>query len=95
MVSSLVNLFLFGSFFTEELDMNDAMLYGSIVVGGLLAVLAFAAFHTYRGVNDSMTNAQVGKVYNFEYQQPLTVNRNGFLLRWCRFKSFRRKKSIV
>ena len=88
MVSSLVNLFLFGSFFTKELDMNDAMLYGSIVVCGLLAVLAFAAFHTYRGVNDSMTNAQVGKVYNFEYQQPLTGEPERFLAKVVSVQKF-------
>ena len=88
MVSSLVNLFLFGSFFTEELDMNDAMLYGSIVVGGLLAVLAFAAFHTYRGVQDSLTNAQVGKVYNFEYEQPLTGEPERFLAKVISVQKF-------
>ena len=88
MVSSLVNLFLFGSFFTKELDMNDAMLYGSIVVGGLLAVLAFAAFHTYRGVQDSLTNAQVGKVYNFEYEQPLTGETERFLAKVVSVQKF-------
>jgi hypothetical protein len=79
MISSLVNLFVFGNFFSKEFGMNDVLLYGSLVCGGLFAVLAFAAFHTYGGVKDSMENARVGTVYNFEYQQPL----NGEPERFC------------
>ena len=30
-------------------------------------------------MHDSLTNAQVGKVYNFEYQQPLTGEPERFL----------------
>jgi hypothetical protein len=71
MVSSLVNLFVFGNFFSKGFGMNDALLYGSLVCGGLLAVLAFVTFHTYGGVKDNMSNAKIGKVYNFEYEQPL------------------------
>ena len=29
-------------------------------------------FHIYRGVHDSLTNATIGGVYNFEYEQPVT-----------------------
>ncbi len=79
MISSLVNLFVFGNFFSKEFGMNDVLLYGSLVCGGLFAVLAFVAFHTYGGVKDNMSNAQVGKVYNFEYEQPL----NGEPERFC------------
>lgn len=88
MVSSLVNLFLFGSFFTKELDMNDALLYGSIVVGGLLAVLTFAALHTYRGVHDSLSNAKVGTVYNFEYEQPVTGEPERFFAKVVSVREF-------
>ena len=90
MVSSLVNLFLFGSFFTKELDMNDAMLYGSLVVGGLLAVLTFVAFHNYRGVQDNLNNAKVGTVYNFEYEQPLNGAHERFLAKIVSVQSFTR-----
>ena len=51
--------------------MNDTMLFGSIVacVAGLL--FAFAAFHVYGGLRDSLSNAKIGTVYNFLYEQPL------------------------
>lgn len=32
---------------------------------------AFAAFHIYNGVKDSLSNARVGGIYNFVYEQPL------------------------
>ena len=78
MISSLVNLFVFGNFFPEEFGMNDVVLYGSLVCGGLFAVLALVTFHTYGGVKDSMENAKIGKVYNFEYQQPVTGDPERF-----------------
>lgn len=37
-----------------------------------LFVVLFALFHTYGGVYDSLSNARVGSVYNFQYLQPLT-----------------------
>ena len=51
--------------------MNDTMLFGSIFacVAGLL--VAFAAFHVYGGLRDSLSNAKIGSVYNFLYEQPL------------------------
>lgn len=88
MVSNLINLCLFGGFFTKELDMNGVFLYGSIISACLLAVVAFAAFHTYRGVQDSLTNAQVGKVYNFEYEQPLTGEPERFLAKVVSVQKF-------
>lgn len=89
MVSSLVNLFLFGSFFTKELDMNTVF-YGSIAVGGLLAVLAFIVFHTYGGVKDNLNNAKVGTVYNFEYEQPLNGAHERFLAKIVSVQTFTR-----
>jgi hypothetical protein len=52
--------------------MNDVILFGTIFAGVIAALLAFSVFHIYRGVNDSLTNAKVGTVYNFEYLQPVT-----------------------
>jgi len=52
--------------------MNDVILFGSIFAGVIAALLAFGVFHIYRGVNDSLSNAKVGTVYNFEYLQPVT-----------------------
>ena len=36
----------------------------------MCAVLAFVTFHTYMGVKDSLSNARIGSVYNFIYEQP-------------------------
>jgi hypothetical protein len=52
--------------------MNDVILFGGIFAGVIAALLAFGVFHIYRGVNDSLSNAKVGTVYNFEYLQPVT-----------------------
>ena len=51
--------------------MNDMMMLaiGGCVVAG---VVTFIAFHLYRGLRDSLTNARIGGVYNFEYVQPVT-----------------------
>ena len=50
--------------------MNSAamILVGCGIVSG---VVAFLVFHTVSGLHDSLTNAKVGKVYNFYYDQPL------------------------
>lgn len=49
--------------------LNDYALTIGIAVAavGILAVLAYNAIH---GVHGSLTNAKVGEVYNFEYEQP-------------------------
>jgi hypothetical protein len=52
--------------------MNDVILFGGIFAGVIAALVAFGVFHIYRGLNDSLTNAKVGTVYNFEYLQPVT-----------------------
>jgi hypothetical protein len=38
----------------------------------LVGLVSFVLFHIYRGLHDSLSNARVGSVYNFEYQQPVT-----------------------
>lgn len=52
--------------------MNDMILFGAIAAVVLVGLGCFALFHIYRGLNDSLTNAKVGNVYNFEYLQPVT-----------------------
>lgn len=88
MVSSLINLFVFSYFFTRGFGMNDAFLYGSIVCCGLLAVLAFASFHTYSGVKDNLENARVGSVYNFQYLQPVTDEPDRFCAKVVAIQKF-------
>lgn len=58
--------------------MNDGIVIGSIVAG-VVAVLAFVVFHIYRGVRDSLTNARIGSIYNFEYIQPVTGEPERFM----------------
>ena len=52
--------------------MNDFIIFGSIAAVVMVGLGCFALFHVYRGVHDSFSNAQIGKVYNFEYLQPVT-----------------------
>jgi hypothetical protein len=92
MISSLVNLFVFGNFFPKGFGMNDVVLYGSLVCGGLFAVLAFVTFHTYGGVKDSMANARVGTVYNFEYQQPVTGDPERFCAKVVSVQTFTKEQ---
>jgi len=51
--------------------MSELITFSAIFGGVVLAVGCFVAFHLYRGVHDSLTNAKIGGVYNFHYQQPL------------------------
>lgn len=48
------------------------------VFAGLLFMLALSV---YNGVHGSLSNAKVGEVYNFEYQQPLHGDPERFLAR--------------
>ena len=56
--------------------MNDMMLFGLVV-----AVFAFTGFHIYRGVRDSLSNARIGSIYNFEYIQPVTGEPERYMAR--------------
>ena len=51
--------------------MNDTMLLGSIFACVAGVLVTFAAFHVYGGLRDSLSNAKIGTVYNFLYEQPL------------------------
>jgi hypothetical protein len=59
--------------------MNDFVIFGSLFVGITAAIAAFITFHIYRGLNDSLVNARVGTVYNFEYVQPVTGEPERFM----------------
>jgi hypothetical protein len=61
--------------------MNETFILVGVVVAMLAGLVAFGLYHIYRGVNDSLSNAQIGKIYNFEYEQPLTGDPERFLAR--------------
>jgi hypothetical protein len=59
--------------------MNDLIAFGVCfaIVMGLMT--AFMFYHIYWGVHDSLTSANIGSVYNFRYQQPLTGDYERYL----------------
>lgn len=58
--------------------MNYAIL-AAAVVGVALAAFAVTAFaYGVRGVRDDLANAEIGRVYNFDYLQPLTGESNRY-----------------
>ena len=61
--------------------MNDTILFGSIFAGVAGLLVAFAAYHMFRGVRDSLTNARIGSVYNFHYEQPLQGEPERYMAR--------------
>ena len=52
--------------------MSEFVLSAIVSTVVLVGLVSFVLFHIYRGLHDSLTNARVGSVYNFEYQQPVT-----------------------
>ena len=61
--------------------MNDTILFGSIFAGVAGLLVAFAIYHMFRGVHDSLTNARIGSVYNFHYEQPLQGEPERYMAR--------------
>ena len=61
--------------------MNDTILFGLIFAGVASCVVSFVGFHIYRGLHDSLTNAQIGSVYHFEYVQPVTGDAERYMAR--------------
>ena len=59
--------------------MADMILFGGIFAGVAAIVVAFMTFHIYRGMNASLSAAQIGGVYNFEYVQPVTGTPERFM----------------
>jgi uncharacterized membrane protein YccC len=59
--------------------MNDMTMFATIVGCVVAGLIAFGVFHTYMGLRDSLSNARVGSVYNFEYVQPVTGTPERFM----------------
>jgi hypothetical protein len=57
-------------------DFVTAAIVSTVVLCGLVG---FVLFHIYRGLHDSLTNARIGSVYNFEYEQPVTGDAERFM----------------
>ena len=59
--------------FNNERDMmsNDMTMVVIGVCAMLVGLAALVAFNFYSGISGSLTNARVGEVYNFDYEQPL------------------------
>lgn len=68
--------------------MNDVMLFSAVFAVVFASIVAFAAFHLYSGVRASMTNAKVGDIFNFEYVQPVTGDRERFMAKVIDVHSF-------
>lgn len=59
--------------------MNDVLLFVALFAVVLFCLIGFTLYNIYRGVNDSLTNAITGTVYNFRYFQPLTGDYERYL----------------
>jgi len=61
--------------------MNDFVV--NAIVGSLFVcgIVGFVLFHVYSGLRDTLSNARIGKVYNFEYEQPLHGDNERFMAR--------------
>jgi len=53
--------------------MNDLNVYVGVglLVAGVVGLVMFALYNAFSGVHGSLSNAKIGEVYNFEYEQPL------------------------
>lgn len=45
------------------------------------AVVAFALFHIYMGIHASLSNANVGEIYNFQYLQPKSGDHERYMVK--------------
>lgn len=68
--------------------MNDLIVFGTIAAVVLVGLGCFALFHIYRGVNDSLSNAKVGTIYNFKYLQPVTDVPERFMAKVISIQTF-------
>lgn len=61
--------------------MNDygVMIGMGVAVVAAIAMYAFVAYGVYGGVHSSLSNARVGEVYNFLYEQPLEGDPERFM----------------
>lgn len=61
--------------------MSDFIVFGSIVFAVVISMLLFSLFHIYRGVHGTLSDANVGEIYNFEYLQPDKGEPERFLVK--------------
>jgi hypothetical protein len=59
--------------------MNDIVLFGILLALSCFTLLCFFFFNVYRGVHDSLANADIGTVYNFRYFQPMSGDYQRYL----------------
>ena len=59
--------------------MTNEVLIGVGVTIAAVAMFLFAYFNVYSGMTDSLQNAKIGEIYNFEYEQPLHGDPERFL----------------
>ena len=59
--------------------MNTTFLTIGMISFVLVAMVSFVSFHIYSGVNDTLNNARIGSVYNFEYVQPVTGDAERYM----------------
>lgn len=57
--------------------MNDMYLLGMMLV--IVSIIGILLYNSFNGVHDSLTNAHIGTVYNFRYNQPLTGDYERYL----------------
>jgi hypothetical protein len=59
--------------------MNEFVIAGMVCC--VVAVVGFILFHVCRGTADTLSNARIGGVYNFQYEQPVTGDPERFMAR--------------
>lgn len=59
--------------------MNDFIIFAMCFVIAVVCLFSFTFYHIYRGVNDTLTSAVIGDVYNFRYWQPLSGDYQRYL----------------
>lgn len=60
---------------------TNVMIGAGLLIAGVVGLVLFAAYNAVRGVHDSLANAKIGQVFNFEYEQPLHGDPDRFLAR--------------
>ena len=63
----------------RKIIMNTTFLTIGMISFVLVAMVSFVSFHIYSGVNDTLNNARIGSVYNFEYVQPVTGDAERYM----------------
>lgn len=61
--------------------MNDLFLTVGVACACVAVVVGWVLFNIYSGVRDSLTNARIGSVYNFLYEQPLQGEPERYMAR--------------